>query len=66
MPVLTSIAPASVPAGAFAIAVNGSGFVGGAQVLLAGAPLATTFATCTLYATNAFGRATATVNVTVK
>lgn len=42
MPVVTSIAPPSVPAGAFAITVNGSGFVSGAQVLLAGAPLATT------------------------
>jgi hypothetical protein len=43
VPVLTSIAPTSVPAGAFAITVNGSGFVSGAQVLLAGSPLATTF-----------------------
>jgi hypothetical protein len=43
VPVLTGIAPPSVPAGAFAITVEGSGFVGGAQVLLAGAPLATTF-----------------------
>jgi hypothetical protein len=43
VPVLTGIAPTSVPAGAFAMTVNGSGFVSGAQVLLAGAPLATTF-----------------------
>ena len=43
VPVLTGIAPTSVPAGAFAITVNGSGFVSGAQVLLAGSPLATTF-----------------------
>ena len=43
LPVLASIAPATVPAGAFAITVNGGGFVSGAQVLLAGAPLATTF-----------------------
>jgi len=41
--VFTGIAPTSVPAGAFAMAVNGSGFVSGAQVLLAGAPLATIF-----------------------
>jgi hypothetical protein len=46
-PVLAGIAPASVPAGAFAITVNGSGFVSGAQVLLAGAPLATTFVSST-------------------
>jgi hypothetical protein len=43
VPVLTSIAPTSVPAGAFAITVNGGGFVSGAEVLLAGAPLATNF-----------------------
>jgi hypothetical protein len=46
-PVLTGIAPQSVPAGAFAITVNGSGYVSGAQVLLAGAPLATTFVSST-------------------
>ena len=47
VPVLAGLAPTSVPAGAFAIAVNGSGFVSGAQVLLAGAPLATTFVSAT-------------------
>ena len=47
LPVLAGIVPASVPAGALAITVNGSGFVGGAQVLLAGAPLATTFVSST-------------------
>jgi hypothetical protein len=47
VPVLAGIAPSSVPAGAFAITVNGSGFVSGAQVLLAGSPLATTFVSST-------------------
>ena len=47
VPVLTGIAPASVPAGSFAITVNGSGFVSGVEVLLAGAPLATTFVSST-------------------
>jgi len=47
VPVLTRIAPASVPAGAFAITVNGSGFVSGGQVLLEGSPLATTFVSST-------------------
>ena len=46
-PVLSSIAPTSVPAGAFAITVYGSGFVSGAEALLAGAPLATTFVSST-------------------
>jgi len=43
LPVLSSIVPATVPADPGAITVNGGGFVSGAQVLLAGAPLATTF-----------------------
>ncbi len=47
VPVLSGIAPASVPAGAFAITANGTGFVSGAQVLLAGSPLATTFVSST-------------------
>jgi hypothetical protein len=47
MPVLTSIATPSVPAGVVALTVNGSGFVSGAQVVLAGAPLATTFVSAT-------------------
>lgn len=46
-PVLAAIAPTSVPAGGFTITVNGSGFVSGAEVLLAGAPLATTFVSST-------------------
>lgn len=47
LPVLSSIAPAEVPAGAFAISISGSGFVSGAQALLAGAPLATVFVSAT-------------------
>jgi hypothetical protein len=47
VPVLSGIAPASVPAGAFAITLNGTGFVSGAQVLLAGSPLATNFVSST-------------------
>jgi hypothetical protein len=47
VPVLTGIAPTSVPAGALTITANGSGFVSGAQVLLAGAPLSMTFVSST-------------------
>jgi hypothetical protein len=47
IPVLTSIVPMSVTAGAFAITVNGSNFVSGAQVELAGSPLTTTFVSAT-------------------
>jgi hypothetical protein len=43
IPVLASIAPMSVPAGSISITVTGSNFVSGAQVMLAGSPLTTTF-----------------------
>ncbi|HXA78938.1 MAG TPA: IPT/TIG domain-containing protein [Candidatus Acidoferrales bacterium] len=46
-PVLTAISPMSLPQGAFSIAVTGSNFVNAAQVMLAGAPLDTTFSTST-------------------
>jgi hypothetical protein len=47
VPVLNSIAPTTVTAGSFTITATGSGFAGGAQVLLAGSPLATTFVSST-------------------
>ncbi len=43
VPVLGGIAPPSVSTGSFALTVTGSGFVNGAQVLLSGSALATTF-----------------------
>ena len=43
VPVLGGIAPSSVSTGSFALTVTGSGFVNGAQVLLSGSALATTF-----------------------
>ena len=42
-PVLSSIAPTSVSAGNFSLSITGRGFVSGAQVLLNGTALATTF-----------------------
>ncbi|MDR3721104.1 MAG: PKD domain-containing protein [Candidatus Acidoferrales bacterium] len=52
IPVLASVSPMSVPAGAFAITVTGSNFVSGAQVELAGSPLTTTYLSATqLHAT---------------
>jgi hypothetical protein len=42
-PVLRSVTPPTAPTGAFSIAASGSNFVSGAVVLLAGAPLPTTF-----------------------
>ncbi len=47
IPVLASVAPTSVSTGNFSIALNGSGFVSGAQAQLAGSPLATTFVSST-------------------
>ncbi|MGA8220827.1 MAG: IPT/TIG domain-containing protein [Candidatus Acidiferrales bacterium] len=47
VPALTSVAPPSFPTGAFAITVNGSDFVSGAQVTFAGSALATTFVSAT-------------------
>ena len=46
-PSLASISPTSVPAGSFAITVNGNGFVSGAQVLLSGSALSTTYVSAT-------------------
>ncbi len=43
IPVLASVSPMSVPAGSISITVTGGNFVSGAQVMLAGSPLTTTF-----------------------
>ncbi len=47
VPVLTTISPMPVTQGAIAITVTGSNFVNGAQVMLAGSPLTTTFSSST-------------------
>ena len=46
-PTLASVYPSNVAVGAFTLTMNGSGFVPGAQVLFAGAPLATTYLSAT-------------------
>ncbi len=46
-PVLTTVSPLFVTQGSISITVTGSNFVSGAQVMLAGAPMATTFSTST-------------------
>src|SRR5262249_39631619 len=43
LPLLTSVAPSSLPLGTFNLSVSGTKFVRGAQVKWNGAPLATTF-----------------------
>lgn len=65
LPVLSSVAPAEVPAGAFAISINGSGFAGGAFVLLAGAPLATVFVSPTQLAATGTGSTAGNYSVSV-
>ena len=46
-PVLTAISPSSVNVGAFSLTITGSNFLSGSQVLLAGAPLTTTYISAT-------------------
>ena len=46
-PVLTAISPTSVNVGAFSLTITGSNFLSGSQVLLAGAPLTTTYVSAT-------------------
>jgi hypothetical protein len=46
-PALTAISPTSVNVGAFSLTITGSNFLSGSQVLLAGAPLATTYVSAT-------------------
>ena len=47
IPVLSGIVPASISTGSFSIAVTGSSFVTGAQVMLSGSALSTTFISST-------------------
>jgi hypothetical protein len=47
IPVLTTVSPMPVTQGPISIAVTGSNFVSGAQVMLAGSPLATTYSSST-------------------
>ena len=46
-PILTAISPTSVNVGAFSLTITGSNFLSGSQVLLAGAPVATTYVSAT-------------------
>jgi hypothetical protein len=47
VPVLTAISPVSVSQGTFSITLTGSNFISGAQVMLAGSALSTTFSSST-------------------
>jgi uncharacterized protein (DUF1800 family) len=47
IPVVTSVSPGTIGAGAFTIQVNGSGFVSGAQVMFGTTSLTTTFVSST-------------------
>ena len=66
IPAISSIQPSSINTGAFSLTVTGSNFVSGAQVMLAGAALTTSFASSTqLTATgNAVSPGTFAVSVT--
>jgi hypothetical protein len=63
VPMLGTILPTSAATGSFVINVSGTGFVSGAQVLLGGSPLATTFVSATQL--SASGSASSAGNFTV-
>jgi len=65
IPYITSVSPTALPFGPFSITVIGSRYVNGAQVLLNGAPLQTTFVSTTqLNATGSWNTA-GNVNISV-
>ncbi len=64
-PVLTSISPTSVATGNISLTANGSGFVSGAQVLLAGFAITTTFVSSTQLTATGTASTTGTFAVTV-
>jgi len=57
IPTISSVTPGTLPPGPFALTINGSGFVNGAQVLWNGVPLSTTYASASkLKATGTAGQ----------
>lgn len=67
LPTITSVSPASVVTGSFALTVDGVGFVAGSLVTLDGAPLTTAFVSPTrLTATGTAQTPTSSVAVTVR
>jgi IPT/TIG domain len=64
-PVLASVSPLSVTAGAISITAMGSNFVSGAQVELAGSPLTTTFVSSTQLRATGTAATAGTFGVTV-
>jgi hypothetical protein len=80
LPSITSVSPASIPAGAFTLTINGGGFTSGAPVTFGGTPIPATFVSSVkltvsgsvatggsvpLVATMTDGTSSNTVNVTV-
>jgi hypothetical protein len=65
VPVLSGVNPTSFPTGSFSLAITGSGFVTGAQVLFSGTPLATTFVSSTQLTAGGTANSAGTFGVTV-
>lgn len=65
-PVLTGISPSSVGTGNFTLAVTGSKFVNGAQVLLGGTPLQSTFVSATQLTATGAANSSGTYAVSVR
>ena len=64
-PILSDISPSTVNGGSFTITITGSHFVNGAQVLLAGGPLSTTFVSATQLTASGSQTTSGAYNVTV-
>lgn len=65
IPVLSSVSPPTLSVGAFSLTVNGRNFVSGARVLLAGAPLNTTFVSSTQLTASGTAQSAGTFGVSV-
>jgi hypothetical protein len=65
IPQLTGISPASISTGGFTLTANGGGFASGAQVLLGGSALATTFVSSTQLTATGTAAASGTFAVSV-
>ena len=66
IPVLTGISPASTNLGSYSLTITGSKFVSGAQVLLSGVPLSTSFFSATQLTATGNASSPGTYSVTVQ
>jgi hypothetical protein len=65
IPILNNISPSTVNGGSFTLTITGSSFVNGAQVMLSGVPLSTTFDSATQLTASGSQTTSGTYGVTV-